>query len=136
MLSKRTVESENIIHGPACAMRSVGTSKVARASLKKKLVRAKTRELILITDTPFVAFEKVSLDMVGKLATTPSGNRHIQTMRDNLSKSCIAVTTPNVKTKKIAHAVAVNLFSQYGAPQCILTDRSSSFISDANNFDD
>lgn len=49
----------------------------------RKLVRAKTRDPMLITDTPIEAFEKLSLDTVGPLPATPSGNRHILTMQDN-----------------------------------------------------
>ena len=84
---------------------------------------------MLITDTPAEPFDKVSLDTVGKLPTTPHGNRHILTMQDNFSKYCIAVPIPNLKTTTIAHAVATNLFSQYGAPRAILTDRGGSFVS-------
>ena len=46
---------------------------------------------MLITDTPVDTFDKVSLDTVGKLPTTPDSNKHILTMQDNLSKYCIAV---------------------------------------------
>ena len=38
---------------------------------EQKLVRAQTREPMLITDTPAEPFDKVSLDTVGKLHTTP-----------------------------------------------------------------
>ena len=98
--------------------------------LEKKLVRARTREPMIITDTPAKPFDKVSLDTVGKLPTTPNGNRHILTMQDNFSKYCIAVAIPDLKTTTVAHAIATNLFALYGAPRCILTDRGGSFISD------
>ena len=78
---------------------------------------------MLITDTPAKPFDKVSLDTVGKLPTTPDGNRHILIMQDNFTKYCIAVSIPNLKTTTIAHAVSTNLFSQYGASRAILMDR-------------
>ena len=85
---------------------------------------------MIITDTPAEPFDNVSLDTVRKLPTTPDGNRHILTMQDNFSKYCIAVPIPNLKTTTIAHAVATNFFSQYGAPRAILTDRGGgSFVS-------
>lgn len=84
---------------------------------------------MLIIDTPVEPFEKVSLDTVGKLPTTPNGNCHILTMQDNSSKYCIAVPITNLKTATIAHAVAISLFSQYGRPRSILTDKDGSFIS-------
>ena len=92
-------------------------------------MQARTRDPMLITDTPAEPFDKVSLDTVGKLPTTPNGNRHTLTMQDNYSKYCIAVPIPNLKTTTIAHAVATTLFSQYGAPRAILTDRGGSFVS-------
>ena len=101
-----------------------------RSCLEQKLVRARTREPMVITDTPAEPFDKVSLDTVGKLPTTPNGNRHILTMQDNFSKYCIAIPIPDLKTTTIAHAVATKLFAQYGAPRCILTDRGGSFISE------
>ena len=42
-------------------------------------MRVKTREPMLITDTPTNVFDKVSLDTV-----TPHGNKHILTMQDQL----------------------------------------------------
>ena len=41
----------------------------------KKLVRVKTKNPIIITDTPGTAFEKISMDSVGKLPTTSSQNQ-------------------------------------------------------------
>ena len=54
---------------------------------------------------------------------------HILTMQDNSSKYCITVPIPDLKTTTIAHAVATTLFSRYGAPRYILTDRGRNFIS-------
>ena len=50
-------------------------------------------------------------------------------MQNNFSKYYIAVPIPVLKTTTIAHAVATTLFSQYGVPRYILTDRGGSFIS-------
>ena len=46
---------------------------------------------MVIADTPLDTFDKVSLDAVGKLPTTPDGNKHILTIQDNLFNYCIAV---------------------------------------------
>ena len=97
---------------------------------KQKIVRAKIHEPMLITDTPLDTIDKVSLDTVGKSPTTSDGNKHILTMQDNLSKYCIAVSIPDTSISEttVAHAIAKHLFSQYGAPRAILTDRGGSFI--------
>ena len=82
----------------------------------------------MITSTPFDIFDKVSLDTVGKFPTTLDGNKHILTMQDNLSKSCIAVPIPNILATTVAYAIAKHSISQYGAPKAILTDREGSFV--------
>lgn len=94
-----------------------------------KLVRAKTREPMVVTDTPAEPFEKVALDIVGKLKTTPNGNRYILTMQDNFSKYCLAIPVPDTRSTTIAHAVVTELIFKFGAPRCILTDRGTNFIS-------
>ena len=83
---------------------------------------------MLITDTPLDTFDKVSLDTEGKLPTTPYSNKHILTMQDKLIKYCIAVPIPDISATTVAHAIIKHIFSQYGAPRAILTDRGESFI--------
>ena len=58
---------------------------------QKKIGRFKTRQLMIITDTPIELFDKVSIDTVGKLRNTPHGNCHILTIQCNLTKCLIAV---------------------------------------------
>lgn len=43
----------------------------------KKLVRVKTRQPMVLTDTPGAAFDKVSMDIMGPLPTTGTGNTYI-----------------------------------------------------------
>lgn len=95
---------------------------------RQKLVRIKTRQPMIITDTPADAFDKVALDTVGPLNLTPSGNRYILTMQDNLTKYCIAVPIPNIRATTIADAFARHFIAVFGTPRAILTDRGSSFI--------
>ena len=45
-----------------------------------KLVRVKTKNSMVITDTPGTAFEKISMDIVGKLPITSSQNQYILTI--------------------------------------------------------
>ena len=46
---------------------------------------------MVLTDTPGQAFDKVSRDIVGPLATTPLGNVYIFTIRDLLTKYSLAI---------------------------------------------
>ena len=46
----------------------------------KKLVRVKTKNPMIITDTPGTAFIKISMDIVEKLPNTSSQNQYILTI--------------------------------------------------------
>ena len=95
---------------------------------EQKLVRIKTREPMLITDTPARPFDKVALDTVGPLPPTPSGNRHVLTMQCQLSKFCMAVPLPDIRAVTVADALSRYFIAIFGAPRAILTDRGTSFI--------
>ena len=95
---------------------------------EQKLVRIKTREPMLITDTPARPFDKVALDSVGPLPPTPSGNRHVLTMQYQLSKFCMAMPLPDIRVVTVADALSRYFIAIFGAPRAILTDRGTSFI--------
>ncbi|CAB0040138.1 unnamed protein product [Trichogramma brassicae] len=90
---------------------------------ENKITRAKTRNPMIITDTPIESFDKVSIDTVGKLRTTTTGNCHILTMQCHLTKYLLAIPLPNIKATTIANALARNLICQFGAPRAILSDQ-------------
>ena len=96
----------------------------------KKIERIKTREPMILTDTPIEAFDKVSIDTVGKLRVTPRGNCHLLTMQCNLTKYLIAIPIPNLKATTIADCLAKYLICQFGAPRAMLSDRGTSFLSE------
>ena len=47
----------------------------------QKLTRVKTKEPMVITDTPSEPFAKIAIDTVGPLPITTTGNQHILTMQ-------------------------------------------------------
>ena len=49
---------------------------------------------MILTDTPIEAFDKVSINTVGKLRTTPRGNCHLLAMQCNLTKYVIVIPLP------------------------------------------
>ena len=53
----------------------------------KHLIRGKTINSMVTTDTPTTAFEKISMDIVGPLPQTKSGNLNILTKQDNFTNS-------------------------------------------------
>ena len=76
---------------------------------EQKIVRAKIHEPMLITDTPLDTFD-------------------ILTMQDSLSKYCRTVPIPVISAAIIAHALAKNLISQYGASKAILTGKGKELV--------
>ena len=70
----------------------------------KKLVRVKTKNPIVITDTLTTAFDKIPMDIVGPLPETKSGNLYILTIQDNFTKYSLAIPVPNHHSGTIADA--------------------------------
>lgn len=95
----------------------------------KKLTRIKTKQPMIITDTPGAAFDKISMDIVGPLPTTPTGHTHILTIQDLLTKYSIAVPLRSTNSLNIANAFMKNFICIYGAPRALLTDQGSNFLS-------
>lgn len=95
---------------------------------EQKLSRIKTREPMIITDTPAEPFDKISIDTVGPLPKTPDGNQHILTIQDNLTKYCIAAPIPDIRAETIADALARNVIIHFGTPRIILSDQGRSFV--------
>ena len=93
----------------------------------KKLVRVKTRNPMIITDTPGTAFEKISMDIVGKLPITSSQNQYILTIQDNFTKYSLTIPLPNDQGGTIADAFVKKFIWTYGSPKAVLTDKEQIF---------
>jgi len=63
----------------------------------KKLLRVKTRQPMILTDTPGYAFNKVAMDIVRLLQPTKAGHKYILTIQDLLTKflCCYSSRTNN-----------------------------------------
>ena len=94
-----------------------------------KLVRVKTENPMAITDTPTTAFEKISLDIVGPLPETKSGNLYIVTIQDNFTKYSLAIPLPNHQAVTIADAFVKKFICIFGSPKGVLTDEGRDFLS-------
>lgn len=95
----------------------------------KKLVRVKTRQPMIITDTPDSAFDKISMDIVGPLPRTEKGNEYILTMQDLLTKYSLAVALSRATSANIADALIKHCICIFGAPKTVLTDQGANFLS-------
>ncbi|XP_040070781.2 uncharacterized protein LOC120843464 [Ixodes scapularis] len=78
-------------------------------------------------ETPF---KRVSIDIIGPInPTASSGNRYILTMVDVATRYPDAIPLRSIGTEKVAEAL-VEMFSRYGIPNEVLSDRGSCFTSD------
>ncbi|XP_057332036.1 uncharacterized protein LOC130671914 [Microplitis mediator] len=83
----------------------------------------------MITDTSFEPFEKISIDTVGPLPMTRSGNVHILTIQDNFSKAVTASPIPDIRSTTVAEALVDRYMCYYRCPRVILSDKGTSFTS-------
>ena len=95
----------------------------------KKLTRLKTKQPMIITDTPGTAFDKVAMDIVGPLPITRNSFEYILTIQDQLSKFCTAVPLTNTLSSTIADAFIKRFICIFGAPKIVLTDQGKNFLS-------
>ena len=93
----------------------------------KKLIRVKTKNPMVITDTPTTTFEKISMDIVGPLPETKSGNLYILTIQDNFTKYSSAIPLPNHQASTIADAFVNKFICIFGSPKGVLTDQGRDF---------
>lgn len=81
----------------------------------------KTKEQLILTETPQKPFDEVQIDTVGPLPRSIFGNQYVITILCNLTKYLIIVAVPEKSAKQIAKA----LFEEciiYGPIGSILTD--------------
>lgn len=93
----------------------------------KKLVRVKTRQPMILTDTPGKAFDKISMDIMGPLPTTSKESTYILTIQDLLTKYSLAIPLIQATAIDIADAF-INMHCIFGTPRALLTDQGSNFL--------
>ncbi|XP_037526427.1 uncharacterized protein LOC119403570 [Rhipicephalus sanguineus] len=80
-----------------------------------------------IIDTPF---KRVAIDIVGPIhPPSKHGNRYILTLMDYATRYPDAVALPSIETERVAEAL-VEMFSRFGVPREVLSDRGTNFTSD------
>ena len=95
---------------------------------KTKINRAKIHSAMIITDTPSRAFDKISLDLHGKLPDS-NGYCWILTDIDLLTKYVVAIPLKSAKAEEIARALVDNVITQFDTPRALLTDLGANFQS-------
>lgn len=72
---------------------------------------------MIITDTPFRAFDMVALDIVGPMPRTNIVNEYTLTMQDLLTKYSVGVPLDNMTAETIADAFIKRFIYTFGAPK-------------------
>jgi len=72
---------------------------------------------------------RVSVDITGPHPRSSRSNQYILTLVDHFSKWAEAIPLRNHTASTVARALMTHVFSKYGAPYQILTDRGSEFES-------
>ena len=96
---------------------------------RNKLKRVRTKQPMIITDTPFKTFDKIAMDIIGPLNITKNGNKFILTIQDQLSKFLIAVPLQDQTAETVADAFIKRFICIFSSPKVVLTDRGTNFTS-------
>jgi len=74
-------------------------------------------------------WERVSVDITGPHPRSLKSNKYILTLVDHFSKWAEAIPLPNHTAPVVARALVIHVFSRFGTPRQLLTDRGSEFES-------
>jgi transposase InsO family protein len=97
---------------------------------KYKITQNKTKLPLQITDTPDMAWQKCSMDIVGPLTPTLQDNKYLLTFQDGLSKFTIAVPIKQQDARTLARAFVEEIILKFGIPQVLLTEQGSNFLNE------
>ena len=74
-------------------------------------------------------FSRLHIDFIGPLTQTQEGYKHILLVVDSFSGWCEAFPTKTQDAKEIAGKLYNEIFTRYGAPRTIVSDRGANFMS-------
>jgi len=87
------------------------------------------RKAPLQTPTVGEVWDRVSIDITGQYPSSSRSNRFILTLVDHFSKWAEAIPLRNHTAPTVARALMVHVFSRFGAPRQLLSDRGSEYES-------
>uniref|UniRef100_A0A1B0DI97 RNA-directed DNA polymerase n=1 Tax=Phlebotomus papatasi TaxID=29031 RepID=A0A1B0DI97_PHLPP len=97
---------------------------------QKNKISRHTKMPMMITSTPPSAFYRVTMDVVGPLALTESGNKYLLTIYDELTKYLVAIPMANQTAESVADAFVDKFICIFGTPIEICSDQGACFTSD------
>lgn len=95
----------------------------------KKLVRVKTKNPMIITESVGIAMYKIYMDVVGPCPVSNAGYKYILTMQCALTKYVVAAPMFDQTSQSVCDAFIRRFICVYGAPAAVVTDQGSNFLS-------
>lgn len=92
--------------------------------------RNKEKEPLHPLDANIPPFHRWALDFVGELPQSSNGNKWIITAVDHATRWPVAKALPDAKATTVAKFLYEEIFSVYGCPTEILTDRGANFCAE------
>ena len=74
-------------------------------------------------------FERIAMDIVGPVHESRNGNKYILVLSDYASRFAITIPMPNQKAPTVAAHFVNDVITKYGAPENVLTDQGTNFLS-------
>jgi len=96
---------------------------------KDKIGQSKPR-LVQQVPEPYEPFSEINIDMITNLPKTKSGNQHILTLTDKMSRWVEAYPLPDLTAASVANTILQEFVCRYGAPIRICSDRGSNFTAE------
>ncbi|KAE8230530.1 hypothetical protein CF326_g4464 [Tilletia indica] len=85
---------------------------------------------VVVADTAIQPFEQWGVDLIGKLPSTPDGNRCIVTAVDYATGWTLARALPDAKVERIAEFIYDEIFLNFGAPRDFITDNGENLLTE------
>ncbi len=88
-----------------------------------------TRTPMSAKHIPTKCLEEISMDVVGPLPNSSAGNKYVLVIQDRLSRYIAFISMKNQTPETVARYFLVEWVCKYGAPNKLITDRESNFMS-------
>lgn len=112
-------------------MKSYITKYIANCGkCQRNKVGRTTRMKLCETDLSDRPFDKVYIDLVGPLPVSGSGNKHILSMVDDLTRFVEFAAIPDQTANTVARALYEQILCRYTLPRVIISDNGTNFLSE------
>ncbi len=89
-----------------------------------------TRAPLQSIPPPKRVFHTISIDVIGPINLSSSGNQYILTITEHATRYVFAVAMPDQTAETVAAALINTIFLEHGVPEIIISDRGTNFRSE------